>query len=559
MAIVEFLLNLSGAVFLLLFAVQQVRNGIESAHGASFKRIITNQENLVGASSSGLILAAILQSSAAVGLLVAGFASSGYIGFPVALATILGADLGSALIIQVLSFRLDWLVPMLLTLGGWFFIKTSSNRFRQYGRILLGMAFILISLQLLRQAVVPIRDSDFLPAIATYLASDFVTAYLIGATLAFVMHSSVATILMCVTLVQVGSIPFEAGLSLLLGANFGSAMIPVSLSKGLELSSRRSVFANLFLRGVWSLLILFAINMLPELWGSYTIGAGAQTLITTHICFNVSLLVLSLPICRALEPLFECFMPDTEHADMADISGVYQSCLNPDNLDKPQQAISNIKRELLHLLQLIDDMFTPSLNLYLQGIKKDIQSVQNMDKDVNACFDNIRDYVSNIPKEAYSTVEMKQARGLLEFAIRLQAASDVVACHICELASEAQRENSVFSQDGLAELTHLHERIASNLDLVNSVLISDDLESARLLSLEKSEIKRLERKSRKRHLKRLQDGLVESILSSNAHLELLRAFREFNSHICAVAYPILHKHGQLLETRLIHETPTKVK
>ena len=323
MAIVEFLLNLSGAVFLLLFAVRQVRNGIERAHGASFERIITNQENLVGASSSGLILAAILQSSAAVGLLVAGFVSSGYIGFPVALATILGADLGSALIIQVLSFRLDWLVPMLLTLGGWFFIKTSSNRFRQYGRILLGMAFILISLQLLRQAVVPIRHSDFLPAIATYLASDFVTAYLIGAALAFVMHSSVATILMCVTLVQVGSIPFEAGLSLLLGANFGSAMIPVSLSRGLELSSRRSVFANLFLRGVWSLLILFAINMLPELWGSYTIGAGAQTLITTHICFNVSLLVLSLPICRALEPLFERFLPDTEHADMADRSGVY--------------------------------------------------------------------------------------------------------------------------------------------------------------------------------------------------------------------------------------------
>ena len=559
MAIVEFLLNLSGAVFLLLFAVRQVRNGIEHAHGASFKRIITNQENLVGASLSGLILAAILQSSAAVGLLVAGFASNGYIGFPVALATILGADLGSALIIQVLSFRLDWLVPMLLTLGGWFFIKTSSNRFRQYGRILLGMAFILISLQLLRQAVVPIRDSDFLPAIATYLASDFVTAYLIGASLAFVMHSSVATILMCVTLVQVGSIPFEAGVSLLLGANFGSAMIPVSLSRGLELSSRRSVFANLFLRGVWSLLILFAINMLPELWGRYTIGAGAQTLITTHICFNVSLLVLSLPICRALEPLFECFLPDTKHADMADRSDVYQSCLNPENLDKPQQAISNIKRELLHLLQLIDDMFTPSLNLYQQRIKEDIQAVQNMDKDVNACFDNIRDFVSNIPKEAYSKAEMKQARDLLEFAIRLQAASDVVASHICELASEAQRENSVFSQDGLVELTHLHERIASNLDLVNSVLISDDLESARLLSLEKSEIKRLECKSRKRHLKRLQDGLVESILSSNAHLELLRAFREFNSHICAVAYPILHKHGQLLETRLIHETPTKAK
>ena len=132
MAIVEFLLNLSGAVFLLLFAVRQVRNGIEHAHGASFKRIITNQENLVGASLSGLILAAILQSSAAVGLLVAGFASNGYIGFPVALATILGADLGSALIIQVLSFRLDWLVPKLNVAKLYLVLRWLLTRFFVY-------------------------------------------------------------------------------------------------------------------------------------------------------------------------------------------------------------------------------------------------------------------------------------------------------------------------------------------------------------------------------------------------------------------------------------------
>lgn len=557
MAIVEFLLNLSGAVFLLLFAVRQVRTGIERAHGASFQRMITQQKNLVRASTSGLLLAAILQSSAAVGLLVAGFASSGYVGFPVALATILGADLGSALIIQILSFRLDWLVPMLLTLGGWFFIKTTSRRLRQYGRILLGVAFILISLQLLRQAVVPIRDSDFLPAIAAFLASDYVTAYLIGAALAFVMHSSVATILMCVTLVQVGSIPFEAGLSLVLGANFGSALIPVSLSRGFDLRARRPIFANLLLRGVWSLVILLVLNLLPGLWDSHKLGAGAQTLITAHICFNASLLVLSLPMCRPLDLLFERLLPDSKCAIIAGAESGYQSCLDPDSLEHPQQALSNIKRELLHMLQLVDGMFTPSLKLFKDGQTEDMHAVRKMDKDVNACFEDIRDYVSNVPKEVYSKSEMKQARDLLEFAIRLETAGDVVSKRICELANEAQLENSRFSKEGFEELAHMHEQITNNLHMASNVLISDDLESARLLSLEKAEIKRLERKSRKRHLKRLQNGLVESISSSNAHLELLRALREFNSHICAVAYPILYKHGQLLETRLIHEMPAQ--
>lgn len=554
-----FLLNLSGAVFLLLFAVRQVRTGIERAHGASFQRMITQQKYLIGASSTGLVLAAILQSSAAVGLLVAGFASSGYVGFPLALATILGADLGSALIIQILSFRLDWLVPMLLTLGGWFFVKTASRRLRQYGRILLGIAFILISLQMLRQAVVPVRDSDFLPAVAGYLASDFVTAYLIGAALAVVMHSSVVTILMCVTLLQAGSIAFDAGLSLILGANFGSAVIPVLLSRGFDIGARRPIFANLFLRGIWSLIVLLLLNLLPDLWEGYKVGAGAQTLITAHICFNASLLVLSLPMCHALEPLFERLLPSTHRARLTEGENGYQSCLERDGLEHPQQAISNIKRELLHMLSLVDGMFAPSLKLFKEGQIEDIQAVRQMDKEINACFDEIRDYVSNVPREVYSKAELKQARDLLEFAIRLETAGDVVSKRICELASEAQLENSRFSKEGFEELSHIHELIANNLNMASNVLISDDLESARILSLEKSEIKRLERKSRKRHLKRLQNGLVESISSSNAHLELLRALREFNSHICAVAYPILYQHGQLLETRLIHEMPAQAK
>ncbi|KIC25006.1 hypothetical protein RA24_19500, partial [Leisingera sp. ANG-M6] len=78
---------------------------------------------------------------------------------------------------------------------------------------------------------------------------------------------------------------------------------------------------------------------------------------------------------------------------------------------------------------------------------------------------------------------------------------------------------------------------------------------ARLLSLEKTELKRMEHDSRKRHLSRLQNGGRESFETSDIHLETLRALREFNSHIAAVATPVLYRNGQLLETRLIEEMP----
>jgi len=180
MAILTFLISLAGATMLLLFAVRMVRTGIERSYGASFQRLLTGADSQVQAGLSGIGLALVLQSSAAVALLVTGFAASGYLAFPAGLAIVLGGDLGSALIIQILSFRLDWLVPVLLAIGGYLFVKTEAKKPRQLGRILLGVAFILISLRFLREAMDPIRDSAFLPAIAGYLARDYITAFLVG-------------------------------------------------------------------------------------------------------------------------------------------------------------------------------------------------------------------------------------------------------------------------------------------------------------------------------------------------------------------------------------------
>ena len=556
MAIMSFLVGLAGATMLLLFAVRMVRTGIERSFGASFQRVLTQNTNLVRSSLTGMVLAMVLQSSAAVALLASGFLASGYLTFSSGLAVVLGGDLGSALVIQILSFKMDWLIPMLLAIGGWLFVTTEHKKGRQLGRILMGVAFILISLQFLRDAMDPVRESSFLPATADYLAGDFITAFIIGAALAFVLHSSVAAILMCVTLVQIGAIPFPAALSLLLGANLGSSFIPIWLTRGMTVEARRIPVANLLLRGSWALVALLGINLAIDPTVLMLASPG-QSLVYAHIGFNLSLLVVALPFSRSFEAPISLLMPVKLGTDLNMSEQEMTSALDPAALSNPKQSIASLKRELLRMTDLVDRMLRTALQLYESDDREQMLAMRSQDEFVNSALSGIRSYVASMPAGTYAKQDMKIVRGLMDYAIRLEAAGDIIAKKLTAIAKERQEKKARFSEEGWMELVHMHEAVCANLKLACNVLISDDLESARLLVMEKSEIKRAERKSRKLHLARLQNGREESFETSDMHLETLRALRDINGHISAIAYPILYRNGQLLETRLIQDKGMK--
>ncbi len=548
MTILVFMTQLAGTTMLLLYAVRMVRTGIERAFGASFRRVVTSAANPVNAAATGVVLAVILQSSAAVALLVAGFAGSGALGFPAGLAVVLGADLGSALLIQVLSFKLDWLVPVLLAIGGGLFIKSDARMLKQAGRIILGIAFILISLRFLRETMDPIRDSAFLPSVAGYLARDFVTAFLVGAALAWLMHSSVAVILMCVTLVAIEAIPTAAGVSLVLGANMGSALIPIWLTRHMSPVARRVPLANFLLRGSGAMVALIVLNKLPVLSYFSEFGA-AQTLISIHILFN-TVLLLALPFCRFLEKPLQGVLPVAAGLE-EDIPQHHKTVLDEASLKSPSLALANLKREVMRMSQVVQSMADPSMEFFDRYDKPRAERLVARDEIVNSALDGIRRFAAEVPSEGGSKQERKRVRDLTEYAIALETVGDLVVKTILPLAREKSEKGVQFSRDGQDELISMHERLMANIGLASNVLVSDDLESARLLLEEKSEMTRLERSSRKRHLKRLAQGTKTSFESSDIHLELLRAFREINSHVASVCYPILYRNGQLLETRLI--------
>ena len=554
MVIVQFLLELAGAAILLLFAVRMVRTGVERAFGASFRRLVTGSNARFRATFAGMALATIMQSSVAVAMLIAGFVSAGTLSFQLGLPAMLGADLGSALVIQFLSMEISWLAPLLLLTGGLMFLKSQSALPKQIGRALLGVALILIALELMRTTVTPIRDSAFLPQMAIFLERDFITAFLVGAVLTFIMHSSVAAVLMFVTMVAIGALPLMVGISLMLGANLGSSLLPLWMTRAMPPVARQVPVMNAILRGTASVIMVVVVNRSPLIELLPDAGAG-QTVILGHVLFN-ALLLLAVPFSGLLATITAKVMPE-DVAGRDDMPAHHRSVLDLDALDDPTLAIASIKRELQRMLLIVEEMMLPMMGLLEDFDKDRMNRIIEKDLIINEALDGTRRYVADLSgvngSQNGKVSNRKELRNLLEFAIAVEAAGDVVSKTLSQLASNRDRDGIRFSEEGLAELRSMHDRVIANIALAGNVLVSGDVGIARRLIEEKGEFTHRQRKSRKSHLKRLAKGRVESLESSDLHLETGLAFKEFNSHVASIAYPILAREGQLLDSRLVSE------
>ena len=554
MAIAQFLLELAGAIILILFAIRMVRTAVERAFGTTFRRLVTGSNAKLRATFAGMALAAIMQSSLAVAILITGFVNAGTLSFQLGLPAMLGADLGSALVIQFLSVKISWLAPLLLVSGGLMFLKSQSSMPKQIGRALLGIALVLIALESMRATVMPIRDSTYLLQISALMSRDFITAFLVGTSLTFIMHSSLAVVLMIVTLVSLDALPLMVGISLMLGANLGSSLLPLWITRAMPPLARQVPMMNFLIRGTASVIMVVAVNqsplieLLPDL-------DDAQKVILSHILFN-TLLLLTVPLSGSLERVSTKLMPQ-ESVSLDDPPAHYRSVLNHELLDNMDVAIASIRREVQRMLLLTEEMMFPIMDLFQKYDRTRMKKIVKKDLIINEALNGMRRYVAELSDtngvQSGSSAQRKELSNLLEFAIAIEAAGDVVSKTLSNLAASKGREGIRFSTEGLAELRKMHDMVIANISLAGNVLVSGDVGIARRLLEEKNEFTLRQRKSRKNHLKRLVKGRAGVLESSDLHLETGLALKEFNSHIASIAYPILSREGQLLHSRLISE------
>jgi phosphate:Na+ symporter len=543
------LLHLAGGVTLLLWAVRMVRTGVERSQEPTLKRVLRESKTgKLRASAVGAGIAVLLQSSTAVAVLAAGFAGSGALSVATGLAMMLGADLGSALVVQILSIDLGWLVPLLLIGGGVLFFRGPSREWRQGGRILIGIALILISLSMIAQATEPLREAEGLPAIVGYLRGDFLTAFLIGAAFTWLVHSSIASILLVATFAAQGVVPVELAVSLMLGANLGGGLIAVGLTRNSVVEARRIALGNLLFRGLGAFLVLLLFHTFdPSI--AWLGPDAARQLVNLHLLFNVALLVLCLPLTGPVAALVARLLkPKPTPEELANPLAPPASCLDQTVVGVPALALASATRELLRMAEIVERMLKPLMELYETGDPEKIRQAKKLEEAVDAAQSDIKLYLARITYSGEE--EARRGHELSNFAINLEYVGDAISKTLLRLAETRRDQKLQFSPEGWRELNELHHRVMANMQLALNVLVSKDRESARQLLEEKDAMGSAERASYGEHLKRLRSGAPESIETSNIHLETVRALKTINSLFASVAYPILRESGDLLDSRL---------
>lgn len=545
------LLQLAGAIMLLLWAVRMVRTGVERAHGAVLREALRGAtKGRLKAATAGTLLAILLQSATAVAVLAAGFAATGVLTVSGGLAVMLGADVGSALVVQALSFDLSWLVPLLLFFGATMFLKFEARIVKQTGRTLLGIAFILISLRMVGDATAPMRHSALLPLAIDYLRSDPVTAFGAAALFTWLIHSSVASVLLFMSMAAQGVLPAEVALPMILGVNLGAGLVAVGLTRGQAIEARRIPVGNLIFRATAAIAILVAMQAIeiPMTW--FGVSAARQV-VNMHLAFNLALLVVCLPFTGPMERLIAMLLPDAPHgSESFNLMSRRVSALDRTVIKMPSVALASATREVLRMAEVVEIMLRPVMDLFDSGDRTRVEQVRKLDEEVNRAHTDIKLYIAEVNRGTMTQEEARRGIELTDLAINLEHAGDIIAKNLLVLAQEKNDKRLSFSKEGWGELTTLHDRVLANMQIAMNVLVSGDLDAARQLVVEKERMRKLERDSHERHLKRLQSGSPQSIETSDIHLEAVRALKEFNSLLVSVAYPILTQSGDLLESRL---------
>jgi phosphate:Na+ symporter len=548
MELTVFLLNLAGAVFLLLYSTRMVRTGVERALGANLRNVfMATRRSTVPNAFAGMMSAAMLQSSTAVMLLVSGFTAAGVMGVTGALAMVLGADLGTAIAVTFLSLDLKWLIPLLLVSGGVLFLKFEARVAKQAGRIMFGIAFILISLRMIGEATAPLRESAGLMAVVDYLAGDPLTAFIGGAAITFAFHSSVAAVLMFATFCAQGVLPLEAGLPLVLGANAGGGLIGLWLTRNLHIKARRVALGNLVIRlsGALAVVLLIAKFTLPvEVPGA----TPARQLVNFHLLFNAALVILWLPLVVPLATLTKRLMPDREAAAAALSRRV--PALDRNVLGTPGLALASATRELLRMGEQVEAMLAPVMTYFVPASEVPSDKIAEIEQQVDTAQNDIKLYLAEMNQGELSPEQAGRSMELASVAIGMERIGDIITKDLMRLASDTRKRKLAFSPEGWNELNAIHARVLANMQLAMNVLVSEDVDSAAQLVREKETIRRMEQDSHDRHLARLARSSPESIATSNIHLDVLRALKEINSRLVYIAYPLLKRHGMLRESRL---------
>jgi phosphate:Na+ symporter len=541
------ILDLMGGVALLLWGLHMVHSGVVRAFGADLRRLLgLALKGRFRAFLAGAFVTGLLQSSTATGLMVASFVTGGTLDLAPALAVMLGANVGTTLVVQVLSFNIAVVTPVLLLAGVIAFKRGARTRTRDLGRVVIGIGLMLLALHIFLGALVTTESAAVSRALLGAITAQPFLCLAVAAAITWAAHSSVAVVLVVMSLGAANLVSPTAVLAMVLGANVGSALNPlIETSQPGNLASRRLPIGNLLTRVVGCALVLPFLNPIADILQRYEPNP-ARLAADFHTAFNVLLALMFIgPLDFVATRLARWLPEQPKNADPGT-----PAYLDSSATGAPAVALVCAAREVLRMGDLIETMLRQAMTALLANDRKLVSEISRMDDAVDSLNEAVKLYVTRMTRDSLDDRDGYRAMEIISFSINLEHVGDIIDKNLMDLASKKIRRGITFSKEGESDLVEFHQQVVDSLRLAVSIFMSGDIDVARRLIAAKTQLREKEFALAERYLSRLREGTPETIESYSLDLDILRDLKRVHSHLCSAAYPVLERAGALQRNRL---------
>ena len=497
----ELIFGLIGGLGLFLYGMQLLSDGLQKATGDRIQKILEflTKKPVMGI-VTGALITSIIQSSSATSVIAIGLVNAGLLSLKQAVSVIAGANIGTTVTAQIVSFRLEQYALPAIGIGFIFNFLGKKRSYKYFGQILLGFGILFLGLYTMSQAVRPLRNYGPFLNLLVNISHNPLLGIAVAAIFTAIIQSSSATTAIIIAMSIQGIIGIEAAIPLILGSNIGTCFTAIIASIGSSITGKRVALSHLFFNIGGVVLFLFFLNKFSYLV-SLTASSIPRQIANAHTLFNIINAIILLPFLSFFVKFIVKILPGEEIVIKK--GPIY---LNKDMINTPSLALSQVTKELVRMGEMVESMLNGVIMSFIQNDLNILKNVYLKEDVVNTLEKEITKYLVLIAQNSLSPKQSKRLTDLMNIVNDIERVGDH-AENLAELTEEKINEKLPFSEKALNELKFMFSKVQFSLNRSITALKNRDIELAQEVALKEDEIDKIEKELRHNHINRLNQGV----------------------------------------------------
>ena len=529
--ILEIAISLLGGLGLFLYGMNLMAEGLQKSAGDKLKKIVEKlTSNTVMGVLVGTVVTAIIQSSSAATVMVVGFVNAGIMSLSQAIGVIMGANIGTTVTAQLVSFKLEAIAPVALGIGIILYLFSKKEKTKELATILLGFGILFTGMEFMKDAVKPLAEYEGFRRALIYFGEHQFLGIIAGFAITGIIQSSSASMGMLIALASQGLIPLSSALPILYGDNIGTCVTSLLSSIGASRNAKRAATMHLTFNVIGTLIFVLILN--------YPISAlvkwldptdAARQIANAHTIFNVVNVLILLPFAKYIVKIVLKIMPITEEESEATAATKY---LDERIIQTPSIALGNTVKEVSRMGQKANKALEYSMNSLINKSMTDVEKTEKYEEHVNMLQKEILNYLLKLSKSPLNDEERNKVDLLFNTVNDIERVSDH-AENISELSRLAIEKDLQFSDTALEEMNNIYSKAKENFNVALKGLENDDKSIISKVYEIEDEVDALDKLYRKKHIERLNNGKC-TIDSGVLFLDLLTNLERISDHSCNI-------------------------